>query len=230
MKSPAAVFHAPGQPLAMREYLLPDLHSIAGRGVVQAPSVLGHCARALASQCERLFRFGHERTGAVHDLWGAFAEFCIRPAGTPILRVPPSVSGAAAAPANCATSTVAAVCRHAGELNGQNVAIIGAGMPGLTACAMVREAGAAQVLAVEAASERRKKAGRPVGSPHNRLMRVYNYTPQDLDVALNFLAGADSRYRFRELVGARFALSDIDTAIAHAESERPPRITVVVPR
>lgn len=357
MKSSAAVFHAPGQPLAMQEFLLPelhgadvlvrircaticgsDLHSISGRRSCPAPSVLGHemvgevaalpdgapvcdyhgrplllgervtwsmvwscgvcfyCQRGLTSQCERLFKFGHERTGAGHDLSGAYAEHCLLPAGTAIFRVSPMVPDLVAAPANCATSTVAAVCRHAGALSGQNVAIIGAGMLGQTACAMAREAGAAQVWAVEPDAERRRNStrfgadwaaapgpelrarilaategrgadvaielagstdtaesaiewlrpgghlilagavfpSRPLELPAERLVRrmlrltgVYNYTPQDLDAALRFLADAGSRYPFHELVGARFALSDINTAIAYAESERPPRVAVV---
>lgn len=357
MKSSAAVFHAPGQPLAMQEFLLPelgraevlvrircaticgsDLHSITGRRSCPAPSVLGHemvgdvvalpdgesvcdfhghplavgdrvtwsmvwncgvcyyCLRGLASQCEHLFKFGHERTGAGHDLSGAYAEHCLLPAGTAIFRVPASVPDVVAAPANCATATVAAVLRHAGALSGQHVAVIGTGMLGLTACAMAREAGAAQVLAVEPDVERRKQAARfgatwaaepgpdlraailaateargadiafelagsaeatesaieylrpgghlllagavfpsrPLQLPAERLVRrmirltgVYNYTPQDLGTALQFLAGNVSRYPFHELVGARFALSDINTAVAYAESERPPRVAVV---
>ncbi len=357
MKSQAAVFHAPGRPLAMENFLLPepgagevlvrircaticgsDLHSIGGRRSCPAPSVLGHemvgdvaalppgepvrdfhgrplsegervtwsmvwscglcyyCQRGLRSQCERLFKFGHERTGTGHDLSGAYAEFCLLPAGSAIFPVPPQIPDCVAAPANCATATVAAVLRYCGSVSGQNVVIIGAGMLGLTACAMVREGGAAQVMVVEPDPVRRETAQRfgatwmeapeadlhtsimaatggrgadlalefsgapeatesatdwlrpgghlvmagavfptrPLQLPADRLVRrmlkltgIYNYNPEDLDAALRFLAVACERYPFRELVGASFALSDINTAIAFAERERPPRVSVV---
>ena len=113
-----------------------------------------YCQRGPKPKCERLMKFGHERIGSDgigkgSDLVGGFAEHCRLPAGTAIFRIPEGVPDLVAAPANCATATVSAVLRHAGDLAGETVVVVGAGMLGLTACAMASVAGAAQILAVE---------------------------------------------------------------------------------
>jgi putative phosphonate catabolism associated alcohol dehydrogenase len=205
----AAVYVAPGEPMRLREFALPelkgsevlvrvrctticgsDLHTFFGRRISPAPSVLGHemvgdvaaigpegacdvdgrpleagdrvtwsmvwscgecfyCTHGLPPKCERLLKFGHEALRPGLALLGGFAEFCFLPERTAICRVPALVPDEAASPANCATSTVAAVVRHAGALAGANVVVYGAGMLGLTACAMANWRGAAQVIAVE---------------------------------------------------------------------------------
>jgi alcohol dehydrogenase len=94
------------------------------------------------------------------DLIGGFAEFCFLPERTAICRVPVNVPDEVASPANCATSTVAAVVRHAGSLAGANVVVYGAGMLGLTACAMAKQQRAAQVIAVETDPRRAELARR----------------------------------------------------------------------
>ncbi len=205
----AAVYVAPGEPMRLREFAVPelkgsevlvrvrctticgsDLHTYFGRRKSPAPSVLGHemvgdiaavgpdgardidgtplrigdrvtwsmvwscgecfyCTRGLPPKCERLLKFGHEALRPDLALIGGFAEFCFLPGRTAICRVPANVPDEVASPANCATSTVAAVVRHAGALAGANVVVYGAGMLGLTACAMADWHGAAQVIAVE---------------------------------------------------------------------------------
>ena len=205
----AAVYVAPGEPMRLREFAVPelkgsealvrvrctticgsDLHTFFGRRKSPAPSVLGHemvgdvaalgpggatdvdgarlavgdrvtwsmvwscgecfyCNHVLPPKCERLLKFGHEALRPGLDLIGGFAEFCFLPERTAICRVPANVPDEVASPANCATSTVAAVVRYAGSLAGANVVVYGAGMLGLTACAMARQHGAAQVIAVE---------------------------------------------------------------------------------
>lgn len=119
-----------------------------------------YCERELASRCERVFKFGHERIGGGRGLTGAYAEHCFLPVGTAIFRIPANVPDVVAAPANCATATAAAVVRRAGDLAGRNVLVMGAGMLGLTACAMASAAGAAHVIAVERDERRRALAER----------------------------------------------------------------------
>ncbi len=355
----AAVFTAVGEPLALREFPLPelrgseilvrvrctticgsDLHSYFGRRHSPVPSVLGHemvgeiadagprgaldfrgsplkigdrvtwsmvwscgqcfyCRRGLRPKCEHLFKFGHEQITAERSLIGGMAEYCWLPEGTAIFRVPESVPDLIASPANCATATVAAVFRNAGPMKNEVVVVHGAGMLGLTACAMAACAGAAQIIALEPDSRRREKAlkfgatatldsaeaptaimakvmelsgGRGAdaglefaGYPESvelgvtllrmggrlvmagatfpsrpaqlaveqmvrRLLRVqgvYNYNPEDLEAALAFLATASGRYPFEELVGAKFALEEVNAAIAFAEKERPPRVALI---
>lgn len=75
---------------------------------------------------------------------------------------------------------------------------------------------------------------RPVQLPAEQLVRrmigikgVYNYSPEDLERALAFLASAVHRYPFEELVGARYPLREVNPAMAFAESERPPRVALI---
>jgi alcohol dehydrogenase len=215
----AAVYVAPGEPMRLKEFPVPelkgaealvrvrctticgsDLHTFFGRRKSPAPSVLGHemvgdiaalgpdgttdldgtplvvgdrvtwsmvwscgecfyCTHCLPPKCERLLKFGHEALRPGLDLIGGFAEFCFLPERTAICRVPANVPDEVASPANCATSTVAAVVRHAGSLAGANVIVYGAGMLGLTACAMAAWQGAARVIAVETDPRRWELAG-----------------------------------------------------------------------
>ena len=60
-----------------------------------------------------------------------------------------------------------------------------------------------------------------------RIAGVYNYAPEDLETALEFLSGAVERYPFEALVGASYALSEVNDAIAFAETEKPPRVMLV---
>jgi putative phosphonate catabolism associated alcohol dehydrogenase len=116
------------------------------------------CRRELRSKCERLMKFGHELIAPGQELRGGMAEYCHLPAGTAIFRVPPNLPDAVVSPANCATATVAAAFRAADGVEGEVVAIHGAGMLGLTACAMAAERGAARVIAIEPVPRRRKLA------------------------------------------------------------------------
>lgn len=214
----AAVFRAPGEPLVLERFPIPelhgsealvrircsticgsDLHSYFGRRPSPAPGVLGHemvgeiaatgpdgardyrgrplsagdrvtwsmvwscgecfyCRRQLRPKCDRLMKFGHERIGPGRTLTGGMAEYCCLPEGTAIFRVPDNVPDAVASPSNCATATVAAVFRNAGPVAGEVVVIHGAGMLGLTACAMAASGGAAQVVVIEPDARRRALA------------------------------------------------------------------------
>jgi alcohol dehydrogenase len=122
----------------------------------------GHCffcRRGLGSKCERRRKFGHEAIEpGRRELFGGLAEYCHLPERTAIFRVPGSLSDAVASPANCATATVAAVLRRAGEIAGQSIVVHGAGMLGHTASAMATEAGARQVIVLEPSPPRRESA------------------------------------------------------------------------
>jgi alcohol dehydrogenase len=121
----------------------------------------GHCAlcrRGLRAKCESLRKFGHEALSTTREVLGGFADHCFLPAGTAVFRVPDSIPDSAAAPANCATATVAACFRRAGDVAGQRVAILGAGLLGLTACAMARQSRAASIQIVEPDSRRQALA------------------------------------------------------------------------
>jgi alcohol dehydrogenase len=107
------------------------------------------CCEDLPQKCERPYKYGHERVSADRPLGGGLAEVILLVPGTAWFRLPDQVPDRVAAPANCATATVAAVLRHAGPLAGRRVLVLGAGVLGVTACAMARAARARAVLAYD---------------------------------------------------------------------------------
>jgi putative phosphonate catabolism associated alcohol dehydrogenase len=60
-----------------------------------------------------------------------------------------------------------------------------------------------------------------------QMVGVYNYSPEDLEAALAFLAQAAGRFPFPDLVGGRFPLCEANEAIRFAETQRPPRVALI---
>jgi alcohol dehydrogenase len=258
-----------------------------------------YCRRQLRPKCEKLRKFGHEPITERRALFGAFGEYCHLPSGTAIFRIPDDLPDVVASPANCATATVAAVFRNAGCFAGQTVVVLGAGMLGLTACAMAADHGAA-VICLEPDARRRKLAeifgatavfdstqpaeelcrqirdlstgrgadialdfagyaealelgvellreggrfivagatfpARPAQISGEKLVKrllqvvgVYNYEPEDLGRAVEFLAKTRRRFPFAALVARTFPLAEVNAAIEYAERERPPRVAITM--
>lgn len=105
------------------------------------------CTHALPQKCERLKKYGHHAHDSNRGPSGGLTTHCHLWPGTAVVRVPDSVPDEVAAPAMCATATVAGAIRQAGELRGATVLILGAGMLGLTAAAMSAAAGAVPIVA-----------------------------------------------------------------------------------
>ena len=104
-----------------------------------------NCVRGLTQKCLHLKKYGHEALDSGWPLNGGFASHCVVLPGTTIVAVPDSVPDAVAAPASCATATVAAVLDAADlapRTEPARVLITGAGMLGVTAAAMADAAGA----------------------------------------------------------------------------------------
>jgi alcohol dehydrogenase len=123
------------------------------------------CGDDLPQKCERPYKYGHHRLAADRPLGGGLADFVVLVPGTAVFRVPDAVPDPVAAPANCATAKVAALLRHGGPVAGRTVLVLGAGVLGVTACAMARAAGARAVLASDPAPECRDRAVR-FGATH----------------------------------------------------------------
>jgi alcohol dehydrogenase len=105
------------------------------------------CAADLPQKCERLYKYGHQRVTPDQPFAGGLADFVLLAPGTACLRLPDSLSDELAAPANCATATIAAALRLGGvDPVAKTVLIFGAGVLGLTTAAVARSAGAAAVL------------------------------------------------------------------------------------
>ncbi|MBI3863264.1 MAG: zinc-binding dehydrogenase [Planctomycetia bacterium] len=146
---------APEYDLAGRELRLGDRVAWA---IVAACGECLFCRRGLPQKCERGVKYGHERLGPGRELLGGLAQHCLLVRGTSIVRLPEDVPLAVACPAGCATATIAAALESAGELWERNVCVMGAGMLGLTAVAMSRSCGAAEVVCVDPHPFRRDQA------------------------------------------------------------------------
>ena len=107
------------------------------------------CERDLPQKCEGLFKYGHQQLTAAHGLSGGLAEHCHLAAGSTVIRLPDELSDEVACPVNCATATVSAALRAAGSCRDAVILIQGAGMLGLTACAMAHSRGAREVIACD---------------------------------------------------------------------------------
>ncbi|AWW32197.1 alcohol dehydrogenase [Echinicola strongylocentroti] len=103
--------------------------------------------KGFPQKSEALYKYGHEQMNETYKLNGGFSSHCHLRKGTTIFRLPSSLTEKEAAPLNCTHATIAGALRLAGNLKGKNVLVNGVGMLGLSACAMAKENGAAQVWA-----------------------------------------------------------------------------------
>lgn len=117
------------------------------------------CGDGLPQKCERLRKYGHERSTPDRPFTGGLADHVLLEPGTFILRVPDEIPDVVAAPANCATATAAALLRAGGFTAGRTVAILGAGVLGVTAAALARASGAREVIVCDPNADRRARAG-----------------------------------------------------------------------
>lgn len=112
------------------------------------------CQNGLPQKCVRLFKYGHESIEKTNPFNGGLAEYCLLVPGTSILKVPELLPDDVACPVNCATATVAAALRYAGDCQDRAVLLLGAGMLGLTATAMARSRGAREVIVTDISDDR----------------------------------------------------------------------------
>jgi len=116
------------------------------------------CRHDLPQKCERPHKYGHHRNSADRPLGGGLAETILLAERTFVVRVPDEIPDRVAAPANCATATAAALLRYGGPISGGTVLILGAGVLGLTACAMARVGGAEAVVVCDPLESGRLRA------------------------------------------------------------------------
>lgn len=116
------------------------------------------CTHGLPQKCVRAVKYGHEAMKPGRELLGGLAEHCLLVQGTSLVRLPAVLPLEVACPASCATATIAAALEAAGDVAGCSVGVLGAGLLGLTACAMVRARGASEVICVEVQPARRELA------------------------------------------------------------------------
>jgi alcohol dehydrogenase len=104
------------------------------------------CKDDLPQKCQRLYKYGHRQIDWNSPWGGGLANYILLVPRTYWLRLPDTVPDEVVAFANFASATVAAVMRLAGPLSRRTVLVLGAGVLGLTACAMASVAGAVAVV------------------------------------------------------------------------------------
>lgn len=108
------------------------------------------CRRGLPQKCRALVKYGHERLQTRWELTGGFATHAHLRAGTAIVRTGEALPAEVLAPAACGGATAWAALARADEVtdvDDATVLILGAGLIGLTACAMATARGATVVVA-----------------------------------------------------------------------------------
>jgi alcohol dehydrogenase len=99
------------------------------------------CANGLPQKCVSLFKYGHARLSAEQPLSGGLASHILLRRGTTIVPIPDSLPDEIAVLANCSTATAFASIRCAELRPGSAVAILGLGILGLTAAAILSSQG-----------------------------------------------------------------------------------------
>jgi alcohol dehydrogenase len=113
-----------------------------------------YCRAGIPQKCHSLFKYGHEPMTRSPQLSGGLAQYCHLAKGSHVLRLTQTLPDEVACPANCATATVAAALRTAGGCERKDIFVQGAGLLGLTACAMAKSAGARTILISDPDEER----------------------------------------------------------------------------
>lgn len=110
--------------------------------------------RGIPQKAENLFKYGHEEITKDKTLHGGLGQYTILQPNTPIVKLDEKIPDTVAALINCSVATVAGAIRLAGNLEGKNILVSGAGMLGLVACSMVDTVGAASVSAIDVDKKR----------------------------------------------------------------------------
>lgn len=117
-----------------------------------------YCKRGQLQKCDSNFKYGHKKHNPEEPWVGGLAEYILLVHGTKVFKIPEGLSLEVACPANCTTATNVAAFRVAGNLAGKVVLIMGAGMLGVTACAMAKFYGAKLVIVCDTNEKRLLKA------------------------------------------------------------------------
>lgn len=124
-------------------------------GVVAHCGQCFYCERDLPQKCEHAIKYGHEALRPGKELLGGFAEHCLLVQGTSIVQLPKHLPLEVACPTSCATATIVAALKPITQYRGRSILIFGAGMLGLTACAMAKSRGCDSILCIDVDPERR---------------------------------------------------------------------------
>lgn len=127
-----------------------------------------YCKRGLEQKCENACKYGHMGFDSGLALSGGLAEYCILASGTKTIKLPTGVPLEVVTPASCATATIMAALDGLPEAprDESHIAILGAGMLGLTACAVAKQRGWQRITAIDPIAAKREMAIR-FGATHS---------------------------------------------------------------
>lgn len=123
------------------------------------------CRQGLPQKCLQAVKYGHEPLRPGAELRGGLAEHCLLAPGSSLVQLPEELPLSVVCPASCATATVFAALEAAGNLRDRTVCLFGAGMLGLTACAVAHTRGAREVVCIDPVPSRCERA-RQFGATH----------------------------------------------------------------
>jgi putative phosphonate catabolism associated alcohol dehydrogenase len=112
--------------------------------------------KGIPQKAAGLFKYGHEEITTTNHLHGGLSEYIILRPHTPIVKPIVNLPLPVLTIVNCAVATAAGAIRIAGNIEGANVVIAGAGMLGVIACAMAKSKGAKNIIAIDIENERLK--------------------------------------------------------------------------
>ena len=141
--------------------------------------------RGIPQKSPDLFKYGHEKLIPENSFHGGLSTHTILRKHTPVMRLPEDMPVQAAAIINCAVATSAGSMRLAGDVEGRKVVLWGAGMLGVIGCAMFREHGAAEVVAVDISDERLRTALK-FGATAVLKSGSFDHLAMDADVTVDY--------------------------------------------
>jgi len=110
--------------------------------------------RGMPQKAEELFKYGHEKIEEGNHFHGGLSEYTIIRKDTPIAILKEEIPNEVASLINCTLATVAGAIRLAEGVQDKSVAIYGAGMLGVAACAMASRMGAKKIVTLDLDKER----------------------------------------------------------------------------
>ena len=107
---------------------------------------------------EQLIKYGHEYLEDGSTLHGGLSQYLIIRKNTPIAKIDSQISLPVAALINCSVATISGAVRLLGEVKNRHFLVVGAGMLGISACAILKSLGAKSISVIENNLVRLKQA------------------------------------------------------------------------
>ena len=153
----------------------------------------------LSMKCRHVRKYGHDRCDCPPHFKGGFAEYCFITPGTRIVKLPGALTDEAAAPANCALSTIIAGFDAACVAPLHNILIMGAGALGFYAAALASFSGMKRVIVADRSRVRLEKI-KSFGATHT--INTEDVTPESFVAEVKALTEGFGADRVLETAGA----------------------------